>query len=80
MKIDLDEILCRAESIYIQLAATPDLPVSVKRIIGLAPDVSTNGSSDDEEDLSRTLDCETVNFADTGEEEAYEKSINSNYL
>lgn len=82
MKIDLDDIICRAEAIYIQLRATPDLPISVKRIIGLAPSNSTNGSSDDEEDLSQVLDhdCETVNIADAGEEEAFERSINLNYL
>lgn len=82
MKIDLDDIICRAEAIYIQLRATPDLPISVKRIIGLAPSNSTNGSSDDEEDLSQVLDhdCETVNIPDAGEEEAFERSISQNYL
>lgn len=80
MKIDLDEVICRAESIFAQLIATPDLPTSVKRIIGLAPSTSTNASTDDEDNLSQTLEneCETVDIPDTGEE-AYERSICSNY-
>ncbi|KAG8264000.1 hypothetical protein J6590_021668 [Homalodisca vitripennis] len=82
LKIDLDEIVCRAESIYIQLAATPDLPTTVKRILGLVAHSPTSGSSDDEDDLSRVIDdCETVHIADaTTGEAAFEKSISLNYL
>lgn len=83
LKIDVDKILRRAESIYLQLHATPDLQVNVKRIIGLAPPVSIDGSSDeeDEDEVSEHTDpeCERVNFfKDTGEV-AFEKSINLNY-
>jgi len=81
MKINLEEIICRAESIYQQLAATTELPISVKRIIGLAPDSSTSGSTDEEDDLSHEHDCETVHVADVspvGEDE-FEKSINLNF-
>lgn len=83
MKIDVDKILRRAESIYLQLHATPDLQLSVKRIIGLAPPISREGSSDEDEDeeVSEHTDpeCERVNFVkDTGEV-AFERSINLNY-
>uniref|UniRef100_A0A1B6G5P0 TBC1 domain family member 15 n=1 Tax=Cuerna arida TaxID=1464854 RepID=A0A1B6G5P0_9HEMI len=65
MKIDLDEVICRAESIYIQLAATPDLPTTVKRILGLVVHSPNSGSSDDEDDLAHDIDdCETVHIAD----------------
>jgi len=63
MKIDLEEILCRAESIYHQLAATRELPTSVKRIIGLAPPSSDGDSTEDEAEMDH--DCETVHIQDT---------------
>ncbi|XP_054263232.1 TBC1 domain family member 15-like isoform X2 [Macrosteles quadrilineatus] len=66
MKIDLEEIVCRAESIYHQLAATKELPRNVKRTIGLAPPSSSGDSTEDEAELSEH-DCETVHIQDTTE-------------
>lgn len=73
MRIDVDDVICRAESIYLQLAATPDLPTSVKQIIGLAPPNLVV-----EDNLSQDLDSETLDVVDAGEE-AFERSINLNY-
>uniref|UniRef100_A0A8D0HK24 TBC1 domain family member 17 n=1 Tax=Sphenodon punctatus TaxID=8508 RepID=A0A8D0HK24_SPHPU len=35
MKMSVEEILCRAEAIYRQLAATPELPLNVQELLGL---------------------------------------------
>uniref|UniRef100_A0A1B6CAJ1 TBC1 domain family member 15 n=1 Tax=Clastoptera arizonana TaxID=38151 RepID=A0A1B6CAJ1_9HEMI len=83
LKIDVEKIIRRAESIYLQLTATTDLPLVVKRIIGLATPDHTGESSEDDEEVtpndSSSLDCERVNFVSGTGEVAFERSINLNY-
>uniref|UniRef100_A0A8D2IS81 TBC1 domain family member 17 n=1 Tax=Varanus komodoensis TaxID=61221 RepID=A0A8D2IS81_VARKO len=46
MKMSVEDILCRAEAIYRQLAATPDLPRNVQELLGLAEGKSATPSTD----------------------------------
>ncbi|KAJ7313908.1 hypothetical protein JRQ81_005706 [Phrynocephalus forsythii] len=46
MKMSVEDILCRAEAIYRQLAATPDLPRNVQELLGLSEGKSPTPSTD----------------------------------
>ncbi|XP_058876261.1 TBC1 domain family member 17-like isoform X1 [Acipenser ruthenus] len=63
MKLDLEDLLCRAESIFKQLTACPDLPVKVQAVLGLfspveAPlsDPSSQSDPSSPQSESRTAD------------------------
>ncbi|XP_049939732.1 TBC1 domain family member 15 isoform X1 [Schistocerca serialis cubense] len=90
LHIDLELILCKAESIYLQLSEATELPDAVRRIIGLAPietnGCSTDGGSDDEanhvadgpvREGPHSIDSVTL-VAGLGEA-AYEKGLDLHY-
>ena len=49
MNINLEETLKRAEAIYLQLIAAPELPTSIRKVIGLPP-LATDTTFDSEPD------------------------------
>ncbi|XP_075224634.1 TBC1 domain family member 15/17 [Lycorma delicatula] len=90
LKIDLNSTLCTAEAIYNQFSCMQDLPLSIKKLIGLAPE-STSGDSQDGN--SSTTSCEDNGYDHdndendisiirdyTSEEEAFEKALCHNYI
>ncbi|XP_067408259.1 TBC1 domain family member 17 isoform X2 [Emydura macquarii macquarii] len=46
MKMSVEETLCRAEALYRQLAASPELPRNVQELLGLGGDAGGSPSSD----------------------------------
>lgn len=44
MTIDLQKTLCLAESIYNQFLGADELPTSIQKLIGLAPDIPDVGT------------------------------------
>ncbi|KAL1139446.1 hypothetical protein AAG570_006430, partial [Ranatra chinensis] len=79
-KMNLEKLLCEAEAIYLQLENAPNLTMSTKRVLGLAPDVSpTSTSSDDDSIVDASPDKpESESFTDDFEQ-GFERAITTNY-